>query len=104
QIAAKTEPTPTVIDNQTCHHAGGVFEAMRSSMAKVLMGGMKLSVTLSVEFGSVDIGIHKNQGTINKSISGIIKLWASRISLTAAPIPIISEPKTRYMIRKKIRM
>src|SRR2546421_437061 len=42
QIATKTEPTPTVIESQTCHHGGGVFDAMRSSIANVFTGGRKL--------------------------------------------------------------
>ena len=60
------------IDSQTCHSAGGVFDAIRSSITKLLIGGMKLRVTESIEFGSRDIGIIRNQGSMRQSITGII--------------------------------
>src|SRR4029434_7734388 len=102
QIAAKTVPTPIRIDSQTCHHGGGAFEAIRSSIVNVFTGGRKLNTTLKSEFGSREIGNQRNQGIIRSSMRGIISPCASRISLTAAPMAIIREPKTRYMITKKI--
>src|SRR5687767_4449797 len=104
QIAANTDPTPIRIDSQTCHHGGGAAEAILSSIANVLMGGMKLNATLVSESGFREIGIQRIHGIIRIRMSGAIRPCASRISLTAAPIAIINEPNTRYMITKKIRM
>ena len=102
QIAPMADPTPIAIDSQTCHHGGGAFEAIRSSMAKVFTGGRKLSPMLDTEFGLREIGSQRIHGIIKINISGIINPWASLISFTAAPTAIINEPKTRYMMMKKI--
>src|SRR5437764_549952 len=93
--AAKTDATPIPIDNQTCQHCGGVIDAMRSSMAKLFMGGMKLMAVLSVEFGSREIGSESTYGMISRIMIGIINDCASLISLTAQPMAIIREPNTR---------
>ena len=90
-----TEPSPTRIESQICQNGGGELEAIRSSMAKVFMGGMKLTMTLNTESGLRDIGNQRIQGIINVSDSGIISPCASFISLTAEPTAIIREPITR---------
>src|SRR5690606_3068279 len=99
-IAATTPTTPIATDAQTCHSGGGSVEAMRISMPKVLIGGTKLAITDSVELGSREMGIQRNHGRIRTSISGVISDCASRMSLTAAPAAIISDPIVKNAIRK----
>src|SRR3954466_7053069 len=59
---ATTDAMPIAIDVHTCHQGGGVFDAIRSSMAKVLTGGTKLMTVLNVEFGSREMGSQNSHG------------------------------------------
>src|SRR5690606_24701263 len=92
--------TPIAIDSQTCHSGGGSVDAIRISMPNVLIGGTKLATTETVELGSREIGIHRSHGRIRTSISGVLSDCASRMSLTAAPAAIISDPIVKNAIRK----
>ena len=71
--------------SSTCHVGGGVADASRIIMAKVLTGGMKLRATANVEFGSRPMTVANIQGAMSTSITGVISDCASRISFTAAP-------------------
>src|SRR5436190_6934391 len=85
QIAAQTPTAPTPIDTHTCHHGGGAVDVRRISIAKVLMGGMKLRIVANAEFGFWEIGNQTQNGNVSTSIKGIISACASRMSLTTAP-------------------
>src|SRR5690606_4975690 len=99
--APNTDATPMPIDSHTCQAGGGDTDVIRSSMPMLLIGGRKLMTTLKSESGLREIGIHMTHGTVRSSVIGIVSVCASRMSLTADPAAIISEPITRYMIRKK---
>ena len=68
-------------------------------MPNELTGGTKLTTTASVEFGFCTIGHHNIHGTIIMNINGIISCCASRMSLTAAPTAIISEPIVKNVMK-----
>src|SRR5687768_16849992 len=69
QSAPYAPAAPVPIDNHTCQAGGGVDDASRSSMAKLLTGGTKLTTTANVELGSPMMGIMKIQGTIMTNMS-----------------------------------
>src|ERR1700755_2622720 len=54
--ATTTPAAPIMTVSQPCESGGGALEVMRSSIANVLTGGMKLITVLNVEFGWRAIG------------------------------------------------
>ncbi len=62
----------------------------------MLTGGMKLSTTASVELGSRLIGNQSIHGIMMRSITGVIRVCASRISLTADPMAAMNEATVKY--------
>jgi hypothetical protein len=68
---------PIAIVIHTCQNGGGVFDAMRRSMAKLFTNGVKLITTLKAEFGSRDIGSQRNHWIIKIIVIGAINPWAS---------------------------
>src|SRR5262245_175614 len=84
-VTAHAVASPTANVRSTCHAGGGVDDPSRIIIANVWTGGMKLSATENVEFGSRPMTVANIQGAISNSITGVISDCASRISLTAAP-------------------
>ena len=66
----------------------------------VFTGGTKLMTVLNTEFGSREIGSQKIHGVMTSSMMGIIIDCASRMSLTAEPTAILSEPIVKNASRK----
>src|SRR5687768_1055416 len=93
--AAHAAPKPMTTVSHTCHAGGGASDARRDIIANVLIGGMKLTAMLNVEFGARPIIGDSMYGSIIRIMIGPIIDCASAIWLTAAPIAIISAPKTR---------
>src|SRR5437867_1907654 len=81
---------------------GGAVEDMRRSIAKFDIGGMKLITVAKVELGSRVMGNQKSHGIMMRSMTGVMRVCASRISLTAAPIAAMNEAIMKYARRKKM--
>ena len=88
----------------TSQAGGGSVEESRSIMPKELMGGRKLETTLTVEFGSREIGSQRNQGSIVMIMTGNISDCVSLSSLTAAPIARKNEPIVKKAMKKNRNM
>src|SRR5215468_8920372 len=100
--AATTPAAPSAIDAHTCHHGGGAVDVRRSSIAKLLTGGIMLMMVANIEFGFCEMGNQTQNGNVSSSMSGIISDCASRMSLTTAPTLTISDPYVRYDRTKKM--
>src|SRR5512139_2317468 len=92
QSDAATPAAPAAMASSVCQIGGGVDEASRSMITKLLMGGTNVSATASVEFGSRLIGIQRNQGIMMTSMTGVISPCASRSSFTADPTAAMNAP------------
>src|SRR5262245_56817165 len=57
--ATPTDAMPMAVDKQIRHKGGGVIVDIRSSIANVFTGGMKLAIVLSIELGSREIGTER---------------------------------------------
>ena len=99
--APNTPAHRSPIDSHTCHAGGGRVDASRSNMANVFRGGRKLTTTASIESGLREIGNHKNHGT-SAQHHRHHQRCASRMSLTAAPAAIMSEPMVKNAIKKNM--
>ena len=70
---------------------GSVDAASRMIIANGCIGGRNEQTTATVPFGFSLIGIHSKNGIIKMIITGPIRVWASRKSLTALPTAAMIE-------------
>ena len=84
------------------HASGPGCIAILANISIGVAGGKRETAFEKVLEGESKIGPKHIIGMITSSITGVIKLWASRISLQAAPMAEKIEPKiTRAMNKKK---
>jgi len=103
--AVKNRPAGVTVGVHVCRgNYKGMYlsEGGYDSVAERFFGGTKLTTTASVESGLRTTGIIRNQGAIMTNIRGIMSDCASRMSLTAAPMAIMSDPIVKNAIKKKM--
>src|SRR5690606_30328055 len=101
QAAIMAEMTPTAIVAGICQAGMGSLPARRIIMTKGLRPGMKERAVTQPALGARLMGITRIQGRTMAAMTGVMRVWASRISVTALPMAAMKEAMRKKAMRKK---